>query len=224
MKLIGITGKAGAGKTTFSDMLAEKDNIGVIHIDDILRKIKLKYFKILMGKDKQGEKAKVNSKMKTIIYKNKMLFDIFMKFRAKLVEKPLKEEINQLENMGKKIILIDDIFIQYQKCYEELSQIFLVERPFIDRRKALENRDELSKEEVVSYDVAHVTGNYKDIVKGNNTIKIINNKSKQELSKMVDLIYQRHFSNIKDKYKVKNLKIVDFKEIPKVKERENIIR
>ena len=224
MKLIGITGKAGAGKTTFSDMLAEKDNIGVIHIDDILRKIKLKYFKILMGKDKQGEKAKVNSKMKTIIYKNKILFDIFMKFRAKLVEKPLKKEIDQLENMGKKIILIDDIFIQYQKCYKELSQIFLVERPFIDRRKALEDRDELSKKEVVSYDVAHVTGNYKDIVKGNNTIKIINNKSKQELSKMVDLIYQRYFFNIKDKYKVKNLKVVDFKEIPKVKERVNIIR
>lgn len=222
MKLVGITGKAGAGKTTFSDMLAEKGNIGVIHIDDILRKIKLKYFKILMDKDKQGEKAKVNSKMKTIIYKNKILFDIFMKFRAKLVEKPLKKEINQLENMGKKIILIDDIFIQYQKCYEELSQIFLVERPFIDRRKALEDRDELSKEEVVSCDVADVSGNYKDIVKGNNTIKIINNKSKQELSKMVDLIYQRYFSNIKDRYKVENLKVADFKEIPKVKEKENI--
>ena len=39
MKLIGVTGKAGSGKTTFSNMLAEKDNIGVIHVDDILKQI-----------------------------------------------------------------------------------------------------------------------------------------------------------------------------------------
>lgn len=61
MKLIGVTGKAGSGKTTFSDILSQKDDIGVIHIDDILRDIKLKYFKWLMKEDKQGEKTKVNS-------------------------------------------------------------------------------------------------------------------------------------------------------------------
>ena len=59
MKLIGVTGKSGAGKTTFSDYLKENSkDIEVIHIDDLLRDIKLKYFKFLMEKRKNGEKNK----------------------------------------------------------------------------------------------------------------------------------------------------------------------
>lgn len=40
MKLIGITGKAGAGKTTLSDMIAKHQNVGVIHVDELLKKVK----------------------------------------------------------------------------------------------------------------------------------------------------------------------------------------
>lgn len=36
MKIIGITGKSGAGKTEFSKYLSEKDSVGVIHADDLL--------------------------------------------------------------------------------------------------------------------------------------------------------------------------------------------
>ena len=47
MKLICVTGKSGAGKTTFSDYLKENSkDIEVIHIDDLLRDIKLKYFNL----------------------------------------------------------------------------------------------------------------------------------------------------------------------------------
>ena len=135
MKLTGVTGKSGAGKTTFSNMLAEKQNIGVIHIDDILRQIKLKYFQPIMGKDKSGENTKVNSKLKRIIYGNKILFNLFMKFRAKLVEKPLKQNIDTLIKEGKEIILIDDIFIKYQKVYKDLSMVFMINRPYVERKK-----------------------------------------------------------------------------------------
>ena len=95
MKLIGITGKAGSGKTTFSNMLAVYPNIEVIHIDDILNKIKLKYFRLLMKKNHNGKKTKVDSKLKLLLYKNKLLFTLFMKFRAKLIKKPLTLEIKR---------------------------------------------------------------------------------------------------------------------------------
>ena len=68
MKLIGVTGKSGAGKTTFSNYLKENSkDIEVIHIDDLLRDIKLKYFKFLMKEDKNGEKTKVDYKLKNCL-------------------------------------------------------------------------------------------------------------------------------------------------------------
>ena len=204
MKLVGITGKAGSGKTTFSDILAQKSGIGVIHIDDILKDIKLKYFKPLMKQDKQGEKTKVDSRLKTILYSNKILFELFMRFRAKLIQKPLEKEIQGLLDKQKRVIIIDDIFLQYQKCYSELSEIFLMERPFIDRREAVEQRDEISKEEVVAYDVAHQKGNYKSHIKNKHTIKIQKNKSKEELVRIAEEIYQKHFSTMQERYREDN--------------------
>ena len=60
MNLVGVTGKSGAGKTTFSNYLKENSkDIEVIHIDDLLRDIKLKYFKFLMKEDKNGKKRKL---------------------------------------------------------------------------------------------------------------------------------------------------------------------
>lgn len=125
-----------------------------------------------------------------------------MTFRAKLIEKPLKEEISKLENHGKKVILIDDIFLQYQTCYKEFSKVFLIRRPFIQRQKSLIERDALSKEEVVAYDIAHVSGNYTDKCK--NVIKIVNKGSKYELAAKAEKIYEMNFTTIRNKYRVKN--------------------
>ena len=133
MKLIGVTGKSGAGKTTFSNYLKENSrDIEVIHIDDLLRDIKLKYFKFLMKKDKNGEKTKVDSKLKNYIYKTKPIFFMFSKFRAKLIEPSLNRKLKELQ--GKKIVIIDDIFIKYHKIYKDFKQIYLVERTYVDRK------------------------------------------------------------------------------------------
>ena len=211
MKLIGVTGRAGSGKTTFSDMLAENSKIGVIHIDDILREIKLKYFKLIMKEDSKGEKVKVDSNLKTMLYSNKILFNMFMRFRAKLIEKPLISEISKLEKSGKKTIIIDDIFLRYQKCYKDLSLIFLMERPFTDRRDALIERDNLSKEDIVASNMAHHKGNYKEI-NNNNLIEIVNNKSQEELYEIAIKIYEKYLAPYREK--IKNLKVVKRENIP----------
>lgn len=201
MKLIGVTGKSGAGKTTFSNMLAEKDNIGVIHVDDVLKQIKMKYFSVIMSKDKNGEKAKVNSKLKTILYKNKILFNLFMKFRAKLVEKSVDSEIHKLLMDGKDTIIIDDIFIKYQKRYKELSQIYILKRPYKSRISALGERDKINKEEIVAYDVAHHKGNYKEIAKGNNLITIKNDSTEEKLRQKAEQVYQQFYVPDKIKFR-----------------------
>ena len=45
MIYIGVTGKSGAGKSTFSDFWSTKSNVGVIHFDDIVDEVKMKYLK-----------------------------------------------------------------------------------------------------------------------------------------------------------------------------------
>ena len=70
MKLIGITGKAGSGKTTFSEIMERNhDDVGVIHVDDLVNNVKLKYFKFLMKKDKNGENTRMSVGLRTALYK-----------------------------------------------------------------------------------------------------------------------------------------------------------
>lgn len=190
MELIGITGKAGAGKTTFSEYLRannEKD-IGVIHLDDLITEIKLKYFKPFMKKNNKGEKIRVDSRLKKLIYKNKYIFLLFMKFRAKLIEPLLNKKIEELSRT-KKIVILDDIFIKFHKVYDKLDKIFLVERPFKERRESVSKRDGISKEEVTAYDMAHHKGNYREIKQDSRVITIKNNGDREELKGKAREVY-----------------------------------
>ena len=206
-KLIGVTGKTGAGKTTFSDMLGRKDNVGVIHVDDILKEFKLKYFKPFLSQDKNGEKTKINSNLKTILYGNKLVFELFMRFRAKLVEKAIDEQIQKLIQEKKQTIIIDDIFIKYMKRYKDFSKVYIVKRPFVERKEAIKQRDGLTREEIVAVDVAHYKENYKEIYKDPNVEVINNNGTKEELDNIVDGIYKEQLIsiNFKEKYKQNDL-------------------
>lgn len=190
MKLIGITGKAGAGKTTFSDYLAQNSkDIGIIHVDDLIKELKLKYFKFLMKKDNKGEKVKVDSRLKKFLYKNKVIFSAFMKFRAKLISPSLKRRIKELSD--KRIILIDDIFIKYHKLYKDLDKIYVLERAYSNRREALIQRDGISKEEIMAYDLAHYRGNYKEIKGDIRVTKIENDGDKIKLKQKAREIYEK---------------------------------
>lgn len=221
MKLIGITGKSGAGKTTFSNYLTENsEEIDVIHIDDLLRQIKLKYFKLIMKKDKFGDRVKVDSNLKKFIYSNKYLFLIFMKIRAKLVEPLLNRRIKELK--GKRIVLIDDIFLKHHKIYDILEQIYIIERPYIDRTTALKQRENLKKEEVVAYDTAHYTNNYREIKDNKRVIKVENKGDKSQLRQKARCIYLERMLSRREKM-IRNIKLSNLNK-PKVHQRQHTPR
>ena len=204
MKIIGITGKAGAGKTTFSDYLGAKEGIGVIHIDDLFSEIKLKYFKFLMNKNKDTVRTKISSNHKRNLYTNSLLFRIFMQFRSKSIEKSLNRKIKELSE-NNDIILVDDIFIQYHKIYQQMKEVFLIERPYTKRCLSLMERDELSKEEIVLYDMANYKGNHKGICKNKKTTVISNKRNKEDLEKIAEQIYREKLKKsgdtVKERYK-----------------------
>ena len=226
MKLIGVTGKSGAGKTTFSNYLKENSkDIEVIHIDDLLRDIKLKYFKFLMKEDKNGEKTKVDYKLKNCLYKAKPIFFMFSKFRAKLIEPALNRRLRELQ--GKRIVIIDDIFIKYHKIYKDLEQIYLVERTYVDRRKSLQQRNEITKEKIITYDMAHFTGNYKEIKDDKRIIKIQNNGDEKSLREKAREVYLENMLSDREKMlrenkviQLEKVRVASKEQTPKIKEAE----
>lgn len=74
MKLIGITGKCGAGKTTLSNIIGENQDVGVIHVDQLLKKIEKEKLQSLMESNKDGEQLGVKNNVRRIIYGNKYIF------------------------------------------------------------------------------------------------------------------------------------------------------
>lgn len=201
MKLMGITGKSGAGKTTFSNILAQNEDVGVTHIDDLLREIKLKYFKSLMQNSNKGEKTKVNSGLKMLIYKNRIVFNLFMKFRAKLLKKRIDSKIQELQDRGKKVIIIDDIFIKSLHIYDDLEKVLLVERSYVNRKQALRDRDDLTLQDIVASDIAHFKGIYKDTHKNSKIENITNKGSKEELFIKAKEIYEKYCISQKSKFR-----------------------
>lgn len=201
MKLIGITGKAGAGKTTISNIIAQNNNVGVIHVDDVLKDVKLKYLKLFMDTDNKGEKTKVNGKIKMFLFRNKIMFNLIMKFRNLLVTKYIENEIQKLQDKGKDIILIDDIYIKFLHIYNNLDRLFVVERNYNERKEALKQRDDLTLQEVVASDIAHFKGVYKEVSKGKNVEKVFNNGTRESLTEKAKEIYEKYFISSREQFK-----------------------
>ena len=195
MKLIGVTGKGGAGKTTFVNLFETKENIGVIHIDDIVNEFKDQKFSIFMNKNNKGQKAKIKPGIKMFLFKNKFLYDMLMKFRAFLIEKEVDRRIQEFENQGKEYVLLDDIYLNYNRRYNELSKVYYIRRPYTKKITALQARDELDKRDLVAGDIIHKKRNYKIDMK-DRRIQVINNNydSLEEYQRFVETLYEERYS------------------------------
>lgn len=215
MKLIGITGKPGAGKTTISNMLAEHKDVGVIHVDELVDEVKLKYFKFLMKENADGKKVKLDPKLKKALLQNRFLLSLAMRFRARTLKRALETRIADLQKEGKQAILIDDWFLKYLSIYKDLSFIILMERPFVQRSNSVIERDKVTKEEVVIGDLGLRTGNYRKFLRSAKLVKINNNLTKAELRERCEQLYKERISKgektPENKWKVEG---IEFKPVP----------
>lgn len=196
MKLIGVMGNSGSGKTTFTEYLETKQSVGVIHVDSITSDIKKKYFRpFLQGKDKNTtESTKNNPKVKmgakAVFYKNKFAFNLLMKIRNKLIEKELERQIEEFKRDGKKVVVIDDWALPTQKkLFPKFAHIYAMKRRFTDRRKGLTQRDAISIEEAKLYDLPYALRFIK-IPKQSNVTSINNYGTIEELYASAEEVYQ----------------------------------
>lgn len=190
MIYIGVTGKPGAGKTTFSNFWAEKSNVGVIHVDELVNEIKLKYLGPFMTNDKNNEKIKVKPGLKKRVYKNKLAFKLLGFVRRKLVEKPIQRKIQEFKLQGKDIVIIDDWRLEeHRQIYSKLRKVFFVKRNFVERRAGILDRDEISLDELNVMDMPYAL-KYKSQKINPNYEIIENSGSLDELKQRVDREYE----------------------------------
>lgn len=196
MKIIAITGKGGAGKTTFSNILSENKEIGVIHVDDFAGKAKRRYFKPFLQPESNNntestkKSPKVKNGIKKLLFRNKYTYNFFMFIRSKLVERELEEAIIQLEQDGKKIIVIDDrAILTHKKILPRLRKIYLLERKTTSRKQGLKERNQMTKEELKIEDIPYALGFYQSPT-GNNVEIIKNNGTMEELGIAAQQVYE----------------------------------
>ena len=210
MIYIGVTGKSGAGKSTFSDFWSTKSNVGVIHFDDIVDEVKMKYLKFFMEKNNENKPVKVNTKLKKFIYNNRITFNLLMKFRDIITRKAFERRVQELKSQGKEIIVVDDwMLITHRALCEKCKKIYIVDRRFTQRRIGLQKRDNATIEETKVIDIPFALG-YVKIPRGKKVENINNYGSIDDLKALVDEKYQEiGVLGFDEKYKIKDKGVMD---------------
>jgi dephospho-CoA kinase len=218
MKLIGVMGNGGSGKTTFSEHLDKRENVGVIHVDDLVGEIKRKYFKMFLQPKENNttENTKSNPKLKSsskkFFYQNKFTFKFLMLVRSKMIERELSRKIEEFKSSGKGLIVIDDWALStHKKLFPKFNHIYTVERPYLSRRKGIQERDALTTKEAKVNDLPYALGFLKtavgentSIIKNEGTIKELQNRADLEYERLGELTFDEKY-NVRDKANLRNV-------------------
>lgn len=215
MKIIGIMGNSGSGKTTFSNALSSKESVGVIHVDDLVAKAKRKYFRIFLQpkENNSTEQTKNNPKLKAgakkFFYRNKLTFNFLMKLRSMLVMPEIESQLNAFKEEGKELVLVDDwVLLTHKNLLKRLNHIYVLERKYLDRRKGFQERDALSREELNVADLPYALGLLKK-PEGANVTTITNYGSIDELETKALEVYSKYVEpTFDEKYKLEPKEII----------------
>lgn len=196
MKLIGVMGNSGSGKTTFTEYLETKPSVGVVHVDLITADIKKKYFKpFLQPREKNTTEStiinpKVKPGVKAFFHKNKIAFNLLMAIRNKLIDSEIEKQIQDYKSAGKRVIVVEDwALTTHKKLFPKFSHIYALQRNFMGRRIGIKERDDVTTEEAKIYDLPYAL-RYIQIPKKGNVTVIDNNGSFEDLYRKAEEEYQ----------------------------------
>lgn len=161
MKIIGIFGKSGAGKTTLSKLIQDydKDNIEVVHLDSILDDIKIR----ILGKNVKrqidydgNDKIIINKKIKLGVLRSEFFREIIYKkiMENKIGSSILKRKIERAEKSGKKAMIVEGSMLNNYKITEKFYKKVKIEASFKKRFDRVQKRqtEPIDKEEMVLRD------------------------------------------------------------------------
>lgn len=152
MKIIGITGSSGAGKTTVCTLLEEKYNAEIIEADKVAKKLSRKgtmYFNSIVDTfgnsivNKEGELNR--KKLADIIFEDESKREELNKLTFMYIVEEIKKNINKL---GKKQIIVIDAPLLYESRLNEICDFVIA--VVSERNKQITRitiRDGVSQEE-----------------------------------------------------------------------------
>ena len=154
MKILGITGPSGAGKTTLTTILKNNYNSYTISADEVARKLsndnETPYFREmvkLFGKDFVQEDGKLNrKKIASIIYTNNEKRKSLNKLTFQYVVKDINSQIEKVKKQKYDFIGIDVPLLYEAKMEKICDTVIAVVAEDEEKISRICKRDKISKE------------------------------------------------------------------------------
>lgn len=157
MKIIGVVGGMGSGKSTVVHLLSELANTYIINADQIghtiLKKGNPAYFPVIeaFGERILGEDGEINRRiLGTIVFSDPIELQKLNRISHPLIYKRVKEEIEEALNRGiYDYIIVDAALLIEIKLIELVDQVWGVYLPLETQVRRVMLRNKLSKEEAL---------------------------------------------------------------------------
>ena len=190
MKIIGITGNSGSGKSTISKLISKNYEAKIIDADKIAKEMTknngeyLQAIRQAFGNDVIKNNELDRKKLADIVFLNRAEKEKLDGLTFEYVVEEIKKELEANQNLDYQYIILDVPLLFESKLDKLCDYTIGVIAPKTEKIKRICKRDKLSKEKALQR--LNSQPNDEFFTKNCNTVK--NNENKEETIKMVNEI------------------------------------
>jgi len=190
MKIIGITGNSGSGKSTISKLISKNYEAKIIDADKIAKEMTknngeyLQAIRQAFGNDVIKNNELDRKKLADIVFLNRAEKEKLDGLTFEYVVEEIKKELEANQNLDYQYIILDVPLLFESKLDKLCDYTIGVIAPQTEKIKRICKRDKLSKEKALQR--LNSQPNDEFFTKNCNTV--INNENKEETIKMVNEI------------------------------------
>ncbi len=190
MKIIGITGNSGSGKSTISKLISKNYKAKIINADKIAKEMTknngeyLQAIRQAFGNDVIKNNELDRKKLADIVFFNRTEKEKLDGLTFEYVVEEIKKELEANQNLDYQYIILDVPLLFESKLDKLCDYTIGVIAPKTEKIKRICKRDKLSKEKALQ----RLNSQPNDEFFTKNCDTVINNENKEETIKMVNEI------------------------------------